>query len=307
MTKARDLANVISGSGVLAGGVIPDLPASKITSGTIASARLSLSASDIPNLATSKITSGTFDNARLSSGSVTQHVDLTALSASNLTSGTVPSARLSLGASDIPALATSKITSGTFADARFAASNITQHVDLSNLNASNLTSGTVPDARVSSSSVTAHVSAVTTASGTWSPTTSSGSQSVDSARYMRVGNLVSVTCWVSTTGSAPAYNQTIWTLGGLPYTPVNTGTSDDVVGLGEIRSAGGSMSIWVLSGNSTIQIGSGRYAADADNSGLSNSTSTSLDTINKAVQYNQYAWWENGADKHYQLQLNYYV
>ncbi len=278
MTKARDLANVISGSGVLAGGVIPDLPASKITSGTIASARLSLSASDIPNLATSKITSGTFDNARLSSGSVTQHVDLTALSASNLTSGTVPSARLSLGASDIPALATSKITSGTFADAR-----------------------------ISSSSVTAHVSAVTTASGTWSPTTSSGSQSVDSARYMRVGNLVSVTCWVSTTGSAPAYNQTIWTLGGLPYTPVNTGTSDDVVGLGEIRSAGGSMSIWVLSGNSTIQIGSGRYAADANNSGLSNSTSTSLDTINKAVQYNQYAWWENGADKHYQLQLNYYV
>jgi len=253
MTKARELANVISGSGTLNANVIPALPATKITSGT-------------------------FADARLSSSSVTQHVDLTALSASNLTSGTVPSARLSLGASDIPALAATKITSGTFADAR-----------------------------ISSSSVTAHVSAVTTASGTWSPTTSSGSQSVDSARYMRVGNLVSVTCWVSTTGSAPAYNQTIWTLGGLPYTPVNTGTSDDVVGLGEIRSAGGSMSIWVLSGNSTIQIGSGRYAADANNSGLSNSTSTSLDTINKAVQYNQYAWWENGADKHYQLQLNYYV
>ena len=39
------------------------------------------------------ITAGTFDNARLSSGSVTQHVDLTALSASNLTSGTIPNAR----------------------------------------------------------------------------------------------------------------------------------------------------------------------------------------------------------------------
>ena len=47
----------------------------------------------------SAITSGTFANARLSSGSVTQHVDLTALSADNLTSGTVPSARLSLGGS----------------------------------------------------------------------------------------------------------------------------------------------------------------------------------------------------------------
>ena len=174
------------------------------------------------------------------------------------------------------------------------------------LDATKLT-GNIADARVPSSAVTQHVSAVTTASGTWSPTTSSGSQSVDSARYIRVGNLVSVTCWVSTTGSAPAYNQTIWTLGGLPITPVNTGTSDDVVGLGELRSKGGQITIYVLSGNSTIQIGSGRYAADASNSGLSNSTSTSLSPINKAVQYNQYAWWEDGADKHYQLQLNYYV
>ena len=41
----------------------------------------------------SSITAGTFDNARLSSGSVTQHVDLSNLNASNLTSGTVPNAR----------------------------------------------------------------------------------------------------------------------------------------------------------------------------------------------------------------------
>ena len=41
----------------------------------------------------SAITAGTFDNARLSSGSVTQHVDLSNLSASNLTSGTIPNAR----------------------------------------------------------------------------------------------------------------------------------------------------------------------------------------------------------------------
>ena len=140
MSKARDLANIISGSGTLNANVIPNLP-------------------------TSKITSGTFDDARLSSSSVTQHVDLSNLNASNLTSGSVPSARLSLSASDIPnlsaskitadtlgedripALPTSKITSGTFDDARLSSSSVTQHVDLSNLSASNLTSGTIPNAR----------------------------------------------------------------------------------------------------------------------------------------------------------------
>ncbi len=45
----------------------------------------------------SAITSGTFADARLSSGSVTQHVDLSNLNASNLTSGTVPNARISSG------------------------------------------------------------------------------------------------------------------------------------------------------------------------------------------------------------------
>jgi hypothetical protein len=47
MTKARDLANLISGG---------------------------FTEADIPNLSASKITSGTFANARLSEGSVTQHV-----------------------------------------------------------------------------------------------------------------------------------------------------------------------------------------------------------------------------------------
>lgn len=68
------------------GANIPSLNGSNIASGTVAEARVA----DLP---TSKITSGTFANARLSSGSVTQHVDLTALSASNLTSGTIPNDR----------------------------------------------------------------------------------------------------------------------------------------------------------------------------------------------------------------------
>ena len=54
MSKARDLANLISGG---------------------------FTEADVPALSASKITSGTFADARLSSSSVTQHVDLTSLSA----------------------------------------------------------------------------------------------------------------------------------------------------------------------------------------------------------------------------------
>ena len=64
MTKARDLANIISGG--FTADDIPNLDASKITSGSFADAR-------IPNLATSKITSGTFDDARIAASNVSQH------------------------------------------------------------------------------------------------------------------------------------------------------------------------------------------------------------------------------------------
>ena len=67
MTKARDLANIISGG---------------------------FDATDIPNLDTAKITSGTFVDARLPATALNSNVDLTNLSASNLTSGTVADARL---------------------------------------------------------------------------------------------------------------------------------------------------------------------------------------------------------------------
>tara|TARA_S200002703_G_scaffold106759_1_gene92747 strand:+ start:951 stop:1850 length:900 start_codon:yes stop_codon:yes gene_type:complete len=222
MTKARDLANVISGSGVLASGTIPDLPASKITSGTLGADR-------VPDLATSKITSGTFADARLSSSSVTQHVDLTALSASNLTSGTVPSARLSLGASDIPNLATSKITSGTFADALFAASNITQHVDLSNLSASNLTSGTMPDARfpatlpaVSGANLTSM--SVASSTGSWTPSMQVGSTGGVSAVYVKVGKMVHARCSFYLSGAQSSRSGTLLRIAGLPFTSASGNT-----------------------------------------------------------------------------------
>ena len=72
MTKARDLSNLIS-TGV---------PNSLIT----------LDANEIPNIDASKITSGSIATARLG------NIDLTNLSASNLTSGTIPDARVSASA-----------------------------------------------------------------------------------------------------------------------------------------------------------------------------------------------------------------
>ena len=67
MTKARDLANIISGG---------------------------FTADDIPNLDAAKITSGSIADARLPATALNSNVDLTNLSASNLTSGTIPTARI---------------------------------------------------------------------------------------------------------------------------------------------------------------------------------------------------------------------
>lgn len=167
----------------------------------------------------SAITSGTFANARLSSGSVTQHVDLSNLNASNLTSGTVP-------------------------DARVASSSVNQHVDLSNLNASNLTSGSIPNARVPSGAVTQHVSAVNVNVGSWSPGTSDHSFSHYQAKYVRVGRICHVTYrgkFNSYSNNTPYGAQFYFT--GLPFTSHNGG-----------HHVGGGMGLYPSWGRVMIQI-----------------------------------------------------
>ena len=109
--------------------------------------------------------------------------NITALNGDNVASGTVASAR-------IADLATSKITSGTFADAR-----------------------------ISSGSVTQHVTAVTEATGTWTPSPSHGGFDSVTGNYARIGNLVYAVAhgsWSSqTSNSGTGY----FNISGLPVTP----------------------------------------------------------------------------------------
>lgn len=149
----------------------------------------------------SAITSGTFANARLSSGSVTQHVDLSNLNASNLTSGTVP-------------------------DARVGSSSVSQHVDLSNLSASNLTSGTIPNARYGTptfdGSNISNIAAMNTAptTGSWTPGTSSGTWDTKTGRYQKFGQIVFCQAEMRMTAEPPN-NVSEFYFSGLPFSSIN--------------------------------------------------------------------------------------
>ena len=107
---------------------IPNIAATKITSGTLDAAR-------IPNLDASKIASGTLAAARIPS-----------LDSSKITSGTLGVDRIpTLTAAKIPSLDASKITSGTFAVDRIPTLTAAK---IPSIDASKLGSGTVPVARL---------------------------------------------------------------------------------------------------------------------------------------------------------------
>ena len=73
----------------------------------IKNAAIDLDAAEIPNLPASKITSGTFADDRLPSNALNSNVDLTNLSASNLTSGILADARFP---STLPAINGANLT-----------------------------------------------------------------------------------------------------------------------------------------------------------------------------------------------------
>jgi hypothetical protein len=120
---------------------IPSLDADKITTGTIDSGRLSLTASDIPSLDADKITTGTIDSGRLSLTAS----DIPSLDAAKITTGTIDSGRLSLVASDIPSLDAGKITTGTIDSDRLSL----VASDIPSLDAGKITTGTIDSGRLS--------------------------------------------------------------------------------------------------------------------------------------------------------------
>lgn len=198
--------------------------------------------------------------------------NITALNGSNVASGTVAAAR-------VGDLATSQITSGTFADAR-----------------------------ISSGSVTQHVTAVTAAEGTWDLSVSAGGVNTHSSRYVRIGNLVSCTWW-GNGSSTPTYNTTLFTFGGLPITPKNTGDSSDIVGFGYyLGRTEGALRLWVLSNSSTIYFGRGSYVYAPDNTTtggqLNNITSASTFRFNNSNMNQQ---MNSDATAYFALQIHYYV
>jgi hypothetical protein len=115
-----------------------------------------ISSSYIGNLPASKITSGTIADGRISASSITQHqaqINGVGTISTGVWQGT---AIANDYIADIP---TSKIQSGAWADSRISASSVTQHQGSLSIATSQLT-GTFGDASISESSVTQHQAAL---------------------------------------------------------------------------------------------------------------------------------------------------
>lgn len=154
--------------------VIPNLAASKITSGTIATARLSATeiaaaVATIIQLNADRITAGTIDTARLNVQQIAAQVaTVIELNADRITSGSIATARLN--AAEIAAavatviqLNADRITSGTVNTDRLNATEIAARVaTVIELNASRITSGTIATARLDTLAIAAATAAFQT-------------------------------------------------------------------------------------------------------------------------------------------------
>ena len=239
--------------------------------------------------------------------------NLVALNGSAITNGTVVADR-------IADLAASKITTGTFNDARLAASNITQHVDLSNLDASNLTSGTIPNARYGTPTfdgTNVTNTGETVSSGTWSPALSSAGGHTNlqniTSWYVKIGQIVFAT-WEAE-HQFSLYNYGFWIYsfaqGGtngnnhvtmnLPYTAINTGDSRmNACITGSYYAKGASST---QSGAFTI-LPSGTSAFSVDQGGNSKNNIQNYNLRNTQQAMHQYE--TSSAERYIKFQIAYY-
>ena len=173
--------------------------------------------------------------------------NITALNGSNVASGTVAAAR-------IADLATSKITSGTFADAR-----------------------------ISSDSVTQHVTAVTQATGTWTPTAVIGGFSTIYATYSRTGNIVTCVANFKYNGNDRTNtDNNSYTMGGLPITPRSASGQQHVGGgvYSFYKGAGSSGIVKINEGSTTINF----YGHGADIATSTTYSGGGSDTLSYILQ-----------------------
>ena len=156
------------------------------------------------------------------------------------------------------------------------------------------------------------LSAVTNTTGTWTPNPSDGTLSILDARYQRVGDLCYAIMWAKANNSSQiTYDNTIFTMSGLPITARNTGDSADCVGWGAFVSRGsgaGTILAIVMSNSSTMS-----FVREDGTFHAPNSTNTSSGGTNpsdgdfKLTRYNMLNLMQNQDASHMCIQITYLV
>lgn len=154
--------------------VIPNLAASKITSGTIAAARIDTAAlavaiANIIELNANRITSGQITSAQIDTTNLAASIaSIISLNADRITAGTIATARLDVAnlavqLASIISLNANRITSGTIATARLDVNDLAANIaTVISLNASRITSGTIATARLNAAEIAAATATIQT-------------------------------------------------------------------------------------------------------------------------------------------------